>query len=99
MLVARQQFRSDLRQRLELFVLWRNDRVAYLPVNLQLWIAPQHSVLVLRIINVAALIEKLGGVGKHGKAVGKSRGNVDLLLILRREHGANPLSERGRPAP
>src|SRR5690348_17110701 len=93
--VHRQVFPWDVVQRCEGLVLAREDRVAYIPLYRKLRIAPQNSVLVPRMVEIAALIEELSGFGEHQEAMSEAAGDEDLLLVLRGQPGADPLPEMG----
>ena len=74
-------------------ILLGQQRGADSPGNIQPRIVPEYTVFIVRIVEVAALIEKLNVFGDREKAMGKSRGNVNLILIPRGEEHAGPFSE------
>ena len=64
-------------------VLFGNKRTANAPGNINIRIAPENAMLIGRIVEVAAFVKKLDGIGKRQEAVRESRGDINLIMLLR----------------
>src|SRR5581483_3196497 len=68
------------------------------PLHTDFGIAPQQRPLILSIVCHCAFIREIGHVAQNAETVCKSRGNVELPVILIAQFDAMPLAESGRAA-
>jgi hypothetical protein len=65
----------------------------------EIWIRPENTSLILRGIEIGALVDNLSLFTQHTKAMGKSLGDEYLTLVVAGEVKASPLAKMWRAFP
>src|ERR1035437_3380399 len=69
------------------------------PFDADVRVVPADGQLVLRRVKLGAFVLEERGLAEHGKPVRKSGRDIELPLVLPREHEAVPFPESGRATP
>ena len=75
------------------------QRLFQRPLDADVRVVPADGQFVLRRVELGALVVEQRGFAEHRKAVREPGRDIELPLVLAREHQAVPLPEGGRAAP
>ena len=64
------------------------------PDDADIRVIPAQGTLVFRVVEIRAFVVEMRGLAQYEEAVGHARRHPELMLIVRREDGPEPLPER-----
>ncbi len=74
-------------------VFLRYERSRNSPSDVQARIIPKNAMFIRRVVEIAALVKELDGIGQSQKAMREARRDINLILLFCGEEYRRPLSE------